>query len=138
MTVAVLPSALKTAHKLESTDVRTEWFSGTGKGGQKRNKSQSCCRLIHIPSGITITRQGRSRKNNYASAYAELSSRLHEQHDTLSKDSINIVRKHHVGTGGRDSKIVTIRMQDDRVINHITGKKLSAKQYMNGFMDGLW
>jgi len=42
-----------------------EWFSGTGKGGQHRNKHQNCCRCIHQPTGISANgTSSRSREDN--------------------------------------------------------------------------
>ena len=38
-------------------DFKLDWFSGSGAGGQHRNKHQNCLRLTHIPSGITVTSQ---------------------------------------------------------------------------------
>lgn len=35
-------------------DFILDWYSGSGAGGQRRNKVQCCLRLTHIPSGITV------------------------------------------------------------------------------------
>lgn len=42
---------------LTKKDFKLEWFSGTGAGGQYRNKHQNCCRITHIESGLTCTGQ---------------------------------------------------------------------------------
>lgn len=58
-------------------DFRFEWFSGTGKGGQHRNKHQNCCRCIHIPTGITANgTNSRSREANKETAYTTCRSRV--------------------------------------------------------------
>ena len=42
-----------------------EYFSGTGPGGQKRNKTQNCVRLKHADSGVTVqATEERSRTRN--------------------------------------------------------------------------
>lgn len=46
-------------HKIEKysytrKDFILDWYSGSGAGGQRRNKVQCCLRLTHIPSGITV------------------------------------------------------------------------------------
>ena len=136
VTVAVMPlaSLITTTVIVDPKDVRTEWFSGTGKGGQKRNKSQSCCRLIHIPTGISVTQQGRSRKHNYNIALEEMTKRLNDNSDLSFTNTANAMRQNQIKSGGRDEKAVTIRMQDDMVISHNSGKRMSAQKYMKGFM----
>ena len=36
-------------------DLDITYFSGTGAGGQHRNKHQNCCRIKHPPTGIIVT-----------------------------------------------------------------------------------
>ena len=38
-------------------DLDIDWFSGTGCGGQYRNKHQNCCRIRHKDSGAIATGQ---------------------------------------------------------------------------------
>ncbi len=54
-------------------DLEISFFSGTGKGGQNRNKSQACVRLLHRESGATGTGQReRSREQNLREAFETL------------------------------------------------------------------
>ena len=54
-------------------DFIIDWYSGSGAGGQHRNKHQNCCRLKHSDSGIIITAQdSRSRKQNLTLAFNRL------------------------------------------------------------------
>ncbi len=51
-------------------DFRIEYFSGTGKGGQYRNKHQNCVRLHHNESGVLTTGQShRERTANLREAF---------------------------------------------------------------------
>ena len=52
-------------------DFEVTWFSGTGAGGQHRNKHQNCCRLTHVASRATVTGQ------NHRSRQANLKDALH-------------------------------------------------------------
>ena len=61
---------------LTKKDFRIEWFSGTGAGGQYRNKHQNCCRITHIESGLTAIATDRERTSNQRKAFQELSKRL--------------------------------------------------------------
>ena len=54
-------------------DFRIEYFSGTGAGGQYRNKHQNCVRLLHTDSGVFVTGQSqRSRQANLREAFNNL------------------------------------------------------------------
>ena len=63
--------------KVTEDQFRFEWFSGTGKGGQHRNKHQNCCRCIHEPTGIQANgTNSRSREDNKQAAYNTCLSRV--------------------------------------------------------------
>jgi len=54
-------------------DFRIEYFSGTGKGGQHRNKHQNCVRLHHNDSGAIATGQSnKERRANIKEAFKNL------------------------------------------------------------------
>ena len=49
------------------------YFSGTGAGGQFRNKHQMCCRIKHRDSGVIVTAQEeRSKAQNLRVAFKRL------------------------------------------------------------------
>jgi len=51
-------------------DFEVTWFSGTGAGGQYRNKHQNCCRIIHKETGAIGTGQSqRDRISNQKEAF---------------------------------------------------------------------
>ena len=51
-------------------DFKIDYFSGTGAGGQHRNKHQNCVRLHHTESGVIVTGQSsRERKSNIKEAF---------------------------------------------------------------------
>lgn len=43
-------------------DCQVHYFSGTGPGGQHRNKSMNCVRLYHEQSGVRVTAQNHREK----------------------------------------------------------------------------
>lgn len=56
-------------------DFKIDYFSGTGAGGQHRNKHQNCVRLTHIESGIMVVGQNhRTRDQNLKDAFLRLTS----------------------------------------------------------------
>lgn len=138
VTVAVLDPSERQQVAISENELRIEWFSGTGAGGQHRNKHQNSCRLTHIHSGITVSAQTRNRDSSFKQALDDLRSRLErisfEQHQTES----GAIKKQQIGSGQRADKIRTIRFQDDRATDHRNDRRIRASEYMRGGMDALW
>ena len=62
---------------LTKKDFKIEWFSGTGSGGQHRNKHQNCCRITHIESGLSaVGTNSRERTTNQRAAFIALAKRV--------------------------------------------------------------
>ena len=58
-------------------DFKLEWYSGSGAGGQHRNKHQNCCRITHIESGICERgTANKSRVSNQREAFQKLAKRV--------------------------------------------------------------
>lgn len=119
-------------------DLKIEWYSGTGAGGQHRNKHQNSCRITHIPSGLVATAQTRSRQNSHSLAIQNIQEALDKEAKRSYNSNIASTRKDQVGTGMRGDKIRTYRFQDDRVQDHITQKVASTKKVLAGHFDLLW
>lgn len=97
--------------KITEDQFRYEWFSGTGKGGQHRNKHQNCCRCIHEPTGITANgTNSRSREDNKRQAYITCLSRVHMH---FHEDT----ERYQAGT----ERIRTYHECDNRVVDHASG-----------------
>ena len=137
VTVAIIDPQEKKV-EIKESDFKIEWFSGTGAGGQYRNKHQNSCRITHIPSGEAATAQCRSRQNSLNEAKQNLIEILKRKNYIEIKNIIAADRKQQVGSGMRGDKIRTYRFQDDIVKDHITGKSASVKQVMRGYFDLLW
>lgn len=137
VTVAVIDPTLKPLDFNES-EIRVEWFSGTGAGGQNRNKVKNSCRIIHIQTGLTSTSQTRDRTTSYKNAIDDMKTKIEEYRRQESAGKVSDLRKLQVGSGMRGDKIRTIRFQDDSAIDHRNGRRMTAKQYLQGGMDRLW
>lgn len=105
---------------------RFEWFSGTGKGGQHRNKHQNCCRCIHEPTGIMANgTASRSREDNKRQAYITCLSRIQAH---FHKDKERFL----AGT----ERIRTYHEPDNRVVDHSSGHTDTYQNVMTkGFID---
>lgn len=58
---------------LTKKDFRIDYYRGTGKGGQKRNKTENCCRITHLESGaVGKSEEGRSKEHNKHTAFQRM------------------------------------------------------------------
>jgi peptide chain release factor 1 len=137
VTVAVIDPATPNI-SVQDSDLKIEWYSGTGAGGQHRNKHQNSCRITHIPTGIVVTSQCRSRENSRTEAVAEIQRRVAEISKTQYNSGVASERRLQVGSGMRGDKIRTYRFQDDIVKDHITNKTASVKKVLAGDFELLW
>jgi protein subunit release factor B len=66
--------------QIVESDLSEQFIRGSGKGGQKINKTSSCVQLRHAPSGIEIRcQQSRLQAANRFHARRELCDRLEEK-----------------------------------------------------------
>ena len=141
VTVAVINPEIKVNSQysgIGDKDFKVEWFSGTGKGGQHRNKHQNSCKLTHVQSGLTETRQGRKRQTNLRDAKSSLINKLHNMRKGDKLRDIAVTRKDQVGSGMRGDKIRTYRFQDNSVADHNTNHRARCTKVMKGYIDLLW
>lgn len=63
----------KLLFSLTKKDFRIDTFRGSGKGGQKRNKTDSCVRIVHLESGaVGECCEERSQQQNKKIAFERL------------------------------------------------------------------
>lgn len=119
-------------------DFDVGWFSGTGAGGQNRNKVQASARLTHLPTGLVRTAQTRSRENSERLAREALELELDRQLEAKRAELANATRQGQIGSGERGDKRRTYRFQDDRVLDHTTQKSARCGDVMKGGFALLW
>lgn len=119
-------------------DFAISFFSGTGPGGQNRNKVQASARIVHLPTGLVRTAQTRSRENSVRLAMAALEEELQRQAQAHEHAVVQEDRAGQVGSGERGDKRRTYRFQDDRVVDHQTGRGCRARDALDGHLDRLW
>lgn len=138
VTVAVLEHERSADITLEESDLHYRWYSGTGPGGQNRNKVQCCLELTHLPTGLKQQAHSRSRTDNAINARRALLEALNEATAQAHRHERNAIRSEQIGLGMRADKIRTYRFQDDIVTDHNSGKRASARAIMSGKLEKLW
>lgn len=118
--------------ELKDSDLSIEWYSGSGAGGQHRNKHQNCCRLRHIPTGIVKTAQCRSRQNSLDEARSAMIKELQYKQASSHYNQINTQRKQQTGSGMRGDWVKSYRTQDNIVTDHRTGFKMKLSDVLKG------
>lgn len=141
VTVAILDDAYIADSKYylrEDHHYYFELFKSTGCGGQKKNKTLSAIKCIHLPTGIKQERDSRSQSKNKIEARQAVDKIL----DSLMFDEIqsiqNSKRAHMVGSGMRADKVRTYRFQENIIIDHASGKKYNLKQIFKGNFNKFW
>jgi len=136
VTVAVLPMVGEAEFAISESDIKWETKRSGGHGGQNAQKNETAVVIRHIPTGISVSCQDeRSQKRNKERALEVLRARLYALMIQESSDVENRQRKSQVGSGQRGDKIRTYRFQDDRVVDHRTGKKVRLADVLSGDLD---
>ena len=113
-------------------------FSGTGAGGQHRNKKQCSVVMTHIPTGFQQKAESRSLGSNMEEAKAKLIALLDIEQQKHGHATMNTIAKKQIGLGQRGDKFRTYRFQDDTIYDSRRGKSTSCKTFMKGDISRLW
>jgi len=139
VTVSVMPTYFGIEDSvLKDSDI--DWWAvrGSGAGGQARNKTSNCVMMKHKPTNTLVrVETSRSQWENRQAARRLLAAKLTDVVLDELLGEQNRRRKLQVGEGKRGDKIRTIRMQDNRVKDHRTGKSMPADVYLRGEIGGL-
>lgn len=137
-TVAVLPEISETQVKLNPRDIKFQAFRASTQGGQNVQKVSTAVRLIHQPTGITVTCQSqRSQEQNKKIALEMLRSKLWQIKEEKRQQSLASTRRAAVGHGMRAEKIRTYNYPKNRVTDHRINKKFRLEDIIEGKLDRL-
>ncbi|MBN1577739.1 MAG: peptide chain release factor 1 [Chitinispirillaceae bacterium] len=137
--VAVFPEADDIEITINPNDLRTDLYCSSGPGGQSVNTTYSAVRIVHVPTGITVTCQDeKSQHKNKAKALKVLQARLYEKEMAEIEAKETAVRRSMVSTGDRSAKIRTYNFPQNRLTDHRINLTLySLDRIINGEIDEL-
>lgn len=91
--------------ELTKKDFKLEWFSGSGAGGQHRNKHANCCRITHIESGLKAqSTRHKNRSSNQKEAFNALVGKImaDNQPENERNHTQKVIRTYHFERGVAD------------------------------------
>ncbi|PWM70703.1 MAG: peptide chain release factor 1 [Bacillota bacterium] len=137
VTVAVLPEAEDVEVNIEEKDLKIDTLRSSGAGGQHVNKTESCIRMTHLPTGIVVLCQDeRSQTKNREKAMRIMKSRLYDYYQSKYQKEYSDNRRSQIGTGDRSERIRTYNFPQGRVTDHRIGCTLyTLEAFMLGDLD---
>lgn len=137
VSVAVLPAPKSTEVKLDSNDLKFDFFRASGPGGQHVNRRSTAVRATHKPTGIVASSQSeRSQHQNKKNALDILRAKISERKQSRKKAKLSGKRKSQIGKAKRAEKIRTYNFHKDRITDHRIGKKWrNINQIVEGNLD---
>lgn len=122
-TVTVVPEVDDVEIEIdERNDLDIQVFRASGPGGQSVNTTDSAVRVVHKPTGLTVSMQDqKSQLQNKTKAIQVLKSRLFQLEQERQRAEASSTRRDQVGGGGRSEKIRTYNFKENRVTDHRIG-----------------
>ncbi|CAD8193996.1 unnamed protein product [Paramecium pentaurelia] len=106
-------------------------MKASGPGGQHVNKTESACRITHIPTGIQVVNmEDRSQERNKQRAYQILRDKLFAIHVQEKQERMAQSRKSQVAGSDRSDKIRTYNFPQERITDHRTNLTMYGMEKM--------
>lgn len=125
---------------LKRAEVVVERFRGGGPGGQHRNKTETCVRLTHIPTGLEARGTSeRSLTANLESAWRLLAARVNAH---AARERAERVAQRRADRGATAFGAVVRRSYflagDPRAVDGVTGLVADPRAVLAGRLELMW
>lgn len=121
-----------------SEDCDIAWFSGSGAGGQHRNKHANCARITHRPTGLVRVAQARSRVQSQMEAMSALRLAVEDLHLAHWQERMQDTRVGQIGVKGPGDRARIWAFQRGWVEDQRTQRRMPLKEALRGHLDQLW
>lgn len=141
ISIVVLPD-IEIKLEIKDSELRFDYMRSSGPGGQHVNKTESACRVTHIPTGLAVAiQQERKQEKNKEKAIEVLKEKLFEMEMMNQQNQIQNDRKEQMGQSDRSDKIRTYNYPQSRITDHRTSitlydmDKMMRGEYMDQLID---
>jgi peptide chain release factor 1 len=134
ITVAVMDEPTPIQLQINPNDLDIITTRGSGNGGQKRNKTDSCVVVTHKPTKTSVRCEAeRSQHQNRELAIKTLRARLWADLQAKAQRDQSLARNAQILNGGRRR---TIQVQNN-IVKDEDGRKWRYEDYRNGKWKGV-
>lgn len=135
VTVAVIPLIPElTDIEIPARDLKIQFVRSSGAGGQHVNKTESCVKLHHLPTGIQVeSQETRVQAENKIIAMDKLKRLLLLRNKEKILQEYEKTKRTQVASPDRSEKIRTYNFNQDRITDHRLGQNYhEIKEFMKG------
>lgn len=132
-TVAVIPVRHNIV-EIKDSDLSFTMKTSQGAGGQHVNKTHSCVRVTHVPTGVTTEcQETRSQIQNKEIALTKLRAILNQTEYERRRREEESTKKAQIGIAARSDKIRTYNYPQNRITDHRIGESIyEIEAFMSG------